>query len=289
MKKGNSIFDVNMGSFDGAEICDLIGLFILSQLQKLDLNIGLYRDDGLAVGIQTPRQLEIIKQKICKIFKENQLSITIDANLKVVNVLDVTLDLNTGLFKPFMKSNDNPTYVHKHSNHPPSILKNIPEAVNRRLSRISANENVFKEAIPPYQNALNKSGYDHVLKYDPEKATNNQPKSRKRKIIWYNPPWSANCSTKIGAKFLNLVDTCFPPTHPLHKIFNRNTLKVSYSCMPNMAQAISKHNFKVRRQNQVRVSPGCNCRRGVESCPLGGTCLTEGVVYGSKVTNTSDQ
>ena len=214
MKKGNSIFDVTMGSFDGAEICDLVGLFILSQLQKLDLNIGLYRDDGLAVGIQTPRQLEIIKLKICKIFKENQLSITIDANLKVVNFLDVTLDLNTGLFKPFMKSNDNPTYVNKNSNHPPSILKNIPEAVNRRLSRISANENVFKEAIPPYQNALNKSGYDHELKYEPEKATNNQPKSRKRKILWYNPPWSANCSTKIGAKFLKLVDTCFPPNSP---------------------------------------------------------------------------
>ena len=156
------------------------------------------------MGIQTPRQLEIIKQKICKIFKENQLSITIDANLKVVNFLDVTLDLNTGLFKPFMKSNDNPTYVHKHSNHPPSILKNIPEAVNRRLSRISANENVFKEAIPPYQNALNKSGYAYVLKDEPEKATNNQPKSRKRKIIWYNPPWSANCSTKIGAKYIQL-------------------------------------------------------------------------------------
>ena len=224
-----------MGSFDGAEICDLVGLFILSQLQELGLNIGLYRDDGLAVGTQRPRQLEIIKQKICKIFKDNQLSITIEANLKVVHFLDVTLDLNTGLFKPFMKSNDTPTYVNKQSNHPPCILKNIPEAVNRRLSRISANENVFNEAIPPYQNALNNCGYNYVMKYEPEKETNTLPKNRKRRILWYNPPWSANCSTKIGAKFLNLVDTCFPPTNPLHKIFNRNTLKVSYSCIPNMA------------------------------------------------------
>jgi hypothetical protein len=96
-------------------------------------------------------------------------------------------------------------------------------------------------------------------------------------------------STKIGAKFLNLVDTCFPPTNPLHKIFNRNTLKVSYSCMPNMAQVISKHNFKVKKQNQIRVSPGCNCKQGVATCPLDGTCLTKGVVYGAKVTKTSDQ
>ena len=211
VKKGNSKFDVTMGSLDSAEICDIVGLYILSQLQNLDLQIGLYRDDGLAAGFQTPRQLENIKKKICKIFKDNQLSITIDANLKVVNFLDVTFDLNTGLYKPFMKTNDKPIYVNKNSNHPPSILKNIPEAVTRRLSKISANEDVFKAAIPPYQNALNMSGYDYVMKYEETQATQKEKKNRKRRIIWYNPPWSVNCSTKIGAKFLNLVDNCFPP------------------------------------------------------------------------------
>ena len=289
VKKGNSKFDVTMGSYDGAEVCDLVGLFILSQLQKLGLKIGLYRDDGLAAGYQTPRQLELTKQKICKIFKDNQLSITIEANLKVVNFLDVTLDLNTGLYKPFMKNNDTPIYVNKNSNHPPSILKNIPTAVNKRLSKISANERVFKDAAPPYQNALNMCGYDYEMKYDPPNPTHNQPKNRKRKIIWFNPPWSANCSTKIGAKFLNIVDDCFPPTHPLHKIFNRNTLKVSYSCMPNMAQAMSRHNFKVNKEDQNRVSPGCNCQGGVTKCPLNGACQTKGVVYGAEVTKTRDQ
>ena len=39
-----------MGSFDGAEICELIGLHIQSKLEKIlpKLNFGLYRDDGLA-------------------------------------------------------------------------------------------------------------------------------------------------------------------------------------------------------------------------------------------------
>jgi hypothetical protein len=60
VKKGNSKFDVTMGSLDGAEICDLVGLFLLSQLQELNLNIGLYRDDGLGVGSQTPKQLVCI-------------------------------------------------------------------------------------------------------------------------------------------------------------------------------------------------------------------------------------
>ena len=47
-KKGNTAFDVTMGSCDGAEVCDLIGLYLLSQLSDMNLEIGLYRDDALA-------------------------------------------------------------------------------------------------------------------------------------------------------------------------------------------------------------------------------------------------
>ena len=50
IKKGNRSFDVSMGSWDGAEVADLVGLYLLSQLTHLKLNIGLYRDDGLAVS-----------------------------------------------------------------------------------------------------------------------------------------------------------------------------------------------------------------------------------------------
>ena len=44
-----------MGSFDGAEVCELVGLYLLSQLQHLDMNVGLYRDDGLAVTKLSPQ------------------------------------------------------------------------------------------------------------------------------------------------------------------------------------------------------------------------------------------
>jgi hypothetical protein len=71
-----------MGALDGAECCELVGLFLLSQLKDLNLEAGLYRDDGLGVSNATPRQLEIIKKKICAIFKKNGLSITIEANKK---------------------------------------------------------------------------------------------------------------------------------------------------------------------------------------------------------------
>ena len=112
-----------MGSFDGAEICELVGLFLLSKLQHLNLNIGLYRDDGLGVTSMRPRQAEKMKQEVCRSFQGFDLKITIDVNHRIVNFLDVTFDLDSELFKPYMKPNDTPVYVNKHSNHPPLYPK----------------------------------------------------------------------------------------------------------------------------------------------------------------------
>ena len=50
-KKGDdTLFDVRTGSFDGAEICELVGLYFLDKLSSLiwRKNVGLYRDEGLA-------------------------------------------------------------------------------------------------------------------------------------------------------------------------------------------------------------------------------------------------
>ena len=72
-----------MGSYHGVKICDLVGLYVLSQLEQLGINIGLCRDDGLEICDKTPYGTENIKKEICKIFKENKLKITIEANLKL--------------------------------------------------------------------------------------------------------------------------------------------------------------------------------------------------------------
>ena len=76
-----------MGSYHGAEVCELVGLYLLSQLCDILPNqfIGLYRDDGLVVSTTRPRQLELIKKKICKVFANNKLKVTIEANVKIVN------------------------------------------------------------------------------------------------------------------------------------------------------------------------------------------------------------
>ena len=51
-KKNTSLLHVAMGAYDGAEVCELVGLFLLNSLaNKFDKNsVGLYRDDGLVVS-----------------------------------------------------------------------------------------------------------------------------------------------------------------------------------------------------------------------------------------------
>ena len=289
----SSLFDVTMGSFDGAETCELVGLYLLSKLPpEYSTEVGLYRDDGLAALDKSPKEIENIKKHICKIFNDHNLKLTIEANKKCVNFLDITLDLRSASYKPYMKPGNTPQYVHRNSNHPPSILRSVPEAINKRLSNISSDKNAFDSAVPPYQEALQKSGYNFKLQYNPQPS---KPKrSRSRNIIWFNPPYNSTVSTNIGYKFLQAVDDCFTPDHPLRKIFNRNTLKLSYSCMPNVKSIISSHNKSVLKDQSVtsasQVDKDCNCRKK-DTCPLSGKCLTTNVVYQATVTrdDTNEQ
>ena len=289
VKKGNKNFDVTMGSFDGAEICELVGIYLLSQLTGLKLNLGLYRDDGLAVTDLKPRQAELEKKKVCQIFKENGLRITIEANVESVNFLDINMNLKTGLYKPYIKPNETPLYVHAQSNHPPAILKNIPKSINNRLSSISANKEVFDQACPLYQRALEASGYNFKLSYDPPVEKTKNTDRRKRNITYFNPPYSEHVQTNIGRNFLKLIDKNFPPSHPLSKIINRNTVKISYKCMPNVKKAISRHNQKIQndQMQEPEPEPGCNCTGKCGPCPLDGNCLVDKVVYRASVTETN--
>ena len=113
-----TIFDVTMGSFDGAETCELAGLYLLSKLTP-----GLYRDDGLVALNKTPREIENIKKYTCKTFNEHNLKLTIEANMKCVNFLDVTLDLNASTYKPYTKPGNVIQYVNRESSHPPPSSK----------------------------------------------------------------------------------------------------------------------------------------------------------------------
>ena len=260
-KSADSHFDVTMGSFDGAETCELVGSYLLFKLPTVYRpKIGLYRDDGLAAFNLPPKKIESIKKKICSTFREHNLKLTIEANKKCVNFLDVTLDLRTQSFKPYTKPGSIPQYINRQSNHPPPILRNLPSAINRRLSNISSDKCSFDSAAPPYQEALKKSGYSYTLSFDPQPSKDKR--SRQRNILWFNPPYNANVATNIGHIFLKILDESFPKTNPLHKVFNRNTVKLSYRCMPNMEKLIRAKNqstFRKESRSSPTTANACNC------------------------------
>ena len=123
------------------------------------------------------------------------------------------------------------------------ILIDFKKLTNRVFVVSSITSIIFE---PVYKDALAKSGYTYKLEYDPEAAKGRDKNAnRKRRITWFNPPYSQNVKTKVGEKFLSLIDSCFPPDHPLRKICNRNTLKLSYRCTPNIGTIISAKNSKL--------------------------------------------
>ena len=286
-KKGGKLFDVTMGSYDGAETCDLVVLYLLSKCKDLGITIGAYRDDWLGISNLNSRQTELKKKKLAEELKKHGLKIQVIPNTKSVDFLDVTFNLETGLFKPYMKKDNQIFYIHNKSDHPPSILKNTPKNINNRLSRISANEEIFEEYVKPYQDALDASGFNYKLKFDPNIRNNNtgRRRNRTRQVTWFNPPYSAIVETNVGGQFLQLITLLFPRTHPLHKVINRNTVKVSYRCMPNIKRIISQHNNKITKPQQAQEYT-CNCRNKAE-CPLPGQCTIDQVRYKATVTYTS--
>ena len=233
-------------------MCKLVGCYILSLLtKKYGRNIGLYHDDGLAALNGNPQGMEKIKE-LCNILHANDLKITVEANTTIVNFLDVTLDLRSSKHYPFTKEGNIPLYVDKDSNHPPSILRNIPESINKRLSEISSDKECLDDAKHVYQEALNKSGYRYNLTYNMTPSQRSHPRrNRQRNITWYNLSYSRNVETNVGKCFLSLIDQHFPKSNPLYKIFNQNTVKLSYSCMNNIKSIISSHNKAKIRKSTV--------------------------------------
>ena len=93
-------------------------------------NIWLYRDDGLSAFKN--HNSKVWKERIY-LFQQHHLNLEIKCNLKIVDYLDITFDLITGLFKLYKKTNNIPRYVNAKSNHPPSIMKEIPKSVSKRI------------------------------------------------------------------------------------------------------------------------------------------------------------
>ena len=180
----------------------------------------MYRVDGLACfGYSSgPHpQADRKRKSFIKIFKEDfDLSITCEISLKAVNFLDVTLNLTTGKCQPYNIPDNNPLYIKILSNHPPNIIKNLPDNISWKINTLSADETTFNKSKDLYTHALTESGFKHKITYQKQQNTSTvtkNTKNRKRQMIFFNPPFSLNVSTDIGKKFSSLLGKHLPKTH----------------------------------------------------------------------------
>ena len=259
--------------------------------------------------IVTARRPLVYRRKLIRAFKLLGLRIQIASNLKIGDVLDVTLNLNYGTFKPFSKNDSAPRYINVSSNHPRSILRQIPNAVNLRINKLSSCKKNFEENKSRYDDALKKSGFQGRLEYltpvDINSRVENdnggtrtlikvgevinnsshekrRGKNTNRKVVWFNPPFFRLANINIGKYFLYLLDKHYNRDNPLSRIFNGNTMKIGYSCTKNMYNILSNHNKRLLKELITRDGnpdvESCNCRNK-EECPLGERCNSRNVVY----------
>ena len=137
----------------------------------------------------------------------------------------------------------------------------------------------FSKDVPEYEEVMHRSGHTGKLEYA-DILGSKKKKKRKRSITWFNPPFSEYVKTNISKEFLRLLTKHFPPHHRLHKICSKFNVKVSYSCMPNMAAIISSHNEIIlsNRTTANSTTPPCNCRNKA-SYSLEEKCRESSIIY----------
>ena len=90
-------------------------------------------------------EIEKLKKDVVKRFNNCGLNITIEADLHTVNYLDITFDLRKNTFLPYKKP-DNPL-VYICSNHPTTVIKQIPKFISQRLSDLLLNKFFLKNQL----------------------------------------------------------------------------------------------------------------------------------------------
>ena len=113
--------------------------------------MGLYHDDGIIyIPNSNGPNISHIQQKIIRAFKFLGFKIEVSSNNKIVNFLDGTRNLSNNIYKPFLKTDQYPSYINANSNHPKNIIKQVPKAVKLRIRDLSAKGKIFKESSKIY-------------------------------------------------------------------------------------------------------------------------------------------
>ena len=168
-------------------------------------DIGLYRDDGLIVLRNANGQkVDRARKYTIKVIKDLEFQIEIETNLREVNFLDVTFNLNSGLYDPYKEPSDQLLYVTTSSDHPPQVIKQRPNSINRKLIDNLSNKDVFNASKNEYEEALHKSGCKSNHEFQREISSKKKNRRRLRNIIWLNPPLSQTVKTNVARLFLHL-------------------------------------------------------------------------------------
>ena len=100
--------------------------YLVNTLAKTLLGcIGMTADNLAILKNTSGPEVEKLKKKVQKLFKEKDLDIIVQCHLKITNYLHITLNLNV-LYRPYRNPNEETNYIHVNSDHPPSIIKEIP-------------------------------------------------------------------------------------------------------------------------------------------------------------------
>ena len=158
--------------------------------------------------------------------------------------MGVTFDLANGTYRPYKKANGSLLYINTSSNHPPQVIKYLPTLINERLNKNSSNEEIFNASKYEFEAALNNIGYQQNKLIFNKKKQRNQKRNCSQNIIWFNSPFNRKVTTNVAKRFPHLLDIYFPKSNKLHKIFNKNTVKVSYICKENLSSIIKTYNKK---------------------------------------------
>ena len=146
----------------------MVGLYILNKISAIfgKNRVGLYRDDGLAlVKGNSTRNADMARKSLNETFHQFGLKITCEVSHHLAHFLDVTLDLNSNRFVPYRKPLNTTQYVDSRSNHPPSIIKHIPQSINTRISSLSSDQKAYDQSKPFYEEALKQSNFKETLHY----------------------------------------------------------------------------------------------------------------------------
>ena len=105
-------------------------------------------------------------------------------------------------------------------------------------------------------------------------------RKRESKILFGSTHPLAKMLQQISEKNFLYCLIIFPPTTDYHKIFKKQNVKLSYSCMPNMGTIIAQHNKQVLNwlSSADTETPPCNCLNK-RDCLLEGKCCAKCVIY----------